>query len=504
MRRLVLFAALITLIGCGSSQRDPRTVVFLIESSPANLDPRIGTDGQSEHIDELLFDGLVQKDANFSFAPALAERWELRDPLTLVFHLRDGVRFHDGRPMTAQDVVWSIESMRNGTVISPKAATYASVANVEAPDARTVILHLKQPDAFLLTNLATGAIGIVPEGSGSDFWRHPVGTGPFRFVSQQIDQDVVIERNPMSWQSTPKLERVRFAVVPDAITESLELEKGSGDVAVNSLPMDALPVLEKRPNLKIEDTPGTQVQYLAFNLTDPLLRDARVRQAISCAIDRSLIIQTLMRGHAQPAQSLLPANHWAWSADTVRFDYDPLRAARLLDESGHPPGPDGVRFHVTMKTSNVEDVRMLAAVLQQQLARVGIALDIRTFEFATFYSDVTRGAFQMYSLRWIGGNEQPDIFSYAFSTARFSPKGANRGHYSNPILDRLLDDAASSSDTTRRRVDYVEAQKILAQDLPAINLWYRDTVVVHNRRLTNVVPNASGSFAFLEKAELAK
>jgi peptide/nickel transport system substrate-binding protein len=155
-----------------------------------------------------------------------------------------------------------------------------------------------------------------------------------------------------------------------------------------------------------------------------------------------------------------------------------------------------------MKTSSVEDVRLLAAVLQQQLARVGIAIDIRTYEFATFYSDVTRGAFQLYSLRWIGGNEQPDIFSYAFSTARFSPKGANRGHYSNPRLDALLDDAAASSDTGKRRIDYVEAQQILAHDLPAINLWYRDTVVVHSRRLTNVAPNASGSFAFLEKAEL--
>jgi peptide/nickel transport system substrate-binding protein len=503
MRKLVvLFAAIVVLVGCRSSQRDPRTVVFLIESSPANLDPRVGTDGQSEHIDELLFDGLVQKDASFHFTPALAESWELRDPLTLVFHLRDGVRFHDGRQMTARDVVWSIESMRNGSVISPKAATYASVAGIEAPNLRTVILHLKQPDAFLLTNLATGAIGIVPEGSGSDFWRYPVGTGPFRFVSQQVDQDVVIERSPLSWRTPPKIERVRFAVVPDAITESLELEKGSGDIAVNSLPMDALPVLEKQADLRVENTPGTQVQYLAFNLTDPLLKDARVRQAISCAIDRSLIIQTLLRGHARPAESLLPSSHWAWTADTARFDYDPARAMRLLDESGHPARPGDVRFHLTMKTSNVEDVRLLAAVLQQQLAKVGIALDIRTFEFATFYSDVTRGAFQLYSLRWIGGNEQPDIFSYAFSTARFSPKGANRGHYSNPKLDALLDDAATISDTEKRRADYAEAQKILAEDLPAINLWYRDTVVVHNRRLTNVVPNASGSFAFLESAEL--
>jgi peptide/nickel transport system substrate-binding protein len=502
LHKLILLAALVAVFGCRSEQRDPRTLVFLIESSPANLDPRISADAQSQRIDGLLFDGLVAHDASFNFTPALAERWESRDPLTLVFHLRDGVRFTDGRMMTARDVVWTIDSMRNGAVISPKAATYASVKEVEAPDARTVIFHLKQPDNFLLRNLATGAIGIVPEGSGKDFWQHPIGTGPFKFVRQQIDQDVVIERNPLSWQIAPKIERVRFAVVPDSITESLELEKGSGDVAVNSLPVDALPVLAQRPNLQIDDTAGTEVQYLAFNMRDALLSDPRVRRAIGCAIDRTLIIRTLLHGHAQPASSLLPANHWAWSGDGEKLEYDPARAARLLDEAGHTAGADGIRFHVTLKTSNQEDSRLLAAVLQQQLARVGIALDIRTYEFATFYADVTRGAFQMYSLRWVGGNEQPDIFGFAFSTARFSPKGANRGHYSNAKLDALLDDAATSSDTGKRRANYVEAQQILARDLPAINLWYRDTVVVHNKRLTNVEPTASGSYTFLETAEL--
>jgi peptide/nickel transport system substrate-binding protein len=141
-------------------------------------------------------------------------------------------------------------------------------------------------------------------------------------------------------------------------------------------------------------------------------------------------------------------------------------------------------------------------VLQQQRASVGIAMDIRSFDSATFYSDVLRGAFQMYSLRWIGGNEQPDIFSYVFSSSRFPPKGANRSRYSNARLDTLLDDAAESADASRRQADYAEAQQILAHDLPAINLWYRDTVVVHNRRLTHVVPAPSGSYTFLETAEL--
>jgi peptide/nickel transport system substrate-binding protein len=502
MRRLLALALLVALAGCHSAPRDPRTVVFLIESSPANLDPRIGTDAQSEHIDELLFDGLVARDASFHFTPALAESWEQPNPLTLVFHLRTGVRFHDGRPLTARDVAWTLTSIRSGAVLSPKATAYASVETVEARDAQTVVLHLKHADNFLLTNLSTGAFGVVPEGSGREFWRHPVGTGPFRFVSQQIDQNVIVERNPQSWTSTPKIERVRFAVVPDAITESLELEKGSGDVAVNSLPMDSLEALAQRPNLVVEDASGTQIQYLGFNLRDALVSDARVRQAIACAIDRKLIIQTLLRGHAQTAESLLPTTHWAYTGDVAHYDYDPARAARLLDEAGHKPGPDGVRFHLAMKTSNDEGTRVLAAVLQQQLARVGIALDLRSYEYATFYSDITRGAFQMYSLRWIGGNEQPEIFNYVYATASFSPQGANRGHYSNPQLDALLDDAAQSADAARRRADYAEAQRILARDLPAINLWYRDTVVVHNRRLTRVTPTPSGSFSFLETAEL--
>src|ERR1039457_6424964 len=143
MRRVLALAALVALAGCHSAQRDPRTVVFLIESSPANLDPSIGTDAQSQRIDALLFDGLVAHDASFQFTPALAERWEQPNPLTLVFHLRGGVRFHDGRALTARDVVWTIESMIDpmlpGAVISPRANSFAAVNNVESPDDRTVI-----------------------------------------------------------------------------------------------------------------------------------------------------------------------------------------------------------------------------------------------------------------------------------------------------------------------------------------------------------------------------
>ena len=160
----ILLAALLPVVGCRSNPTDRSTTVFLIENSPTNLDPRIGVDAQSEHIDELMFDGLVVRDENYRMAPGLAESWEQPDPLTLIFHLRAGVVFSDGRPLTSKDVVWTLNSMRDGTVITPKASSYASIAKIEAPDERTVILRLKSPDNFLLSNLSSGAMGIVPAG----------------------------------------------------------------------------------------------------------------------------------------------------------------------------------------------------------------------------------------------------------------------------------------------------------------------------------------------------
>jgi peptide/nickel transport system substrate-binding protein len=156
-----------------------------------------------------------------------------------------------------------------------------------------------------------------------------------------------------------------------------------------------------------------------------------------------------------------------------------------------------------MKTSTEESTRLLAAVLQQQLRAVGIVLDIRTFEFATFFADVTRGAFEMYSLRWIGGNEDPDIFEYAFHSSKFTPNGANRSFYSNARLDTLLDQARTQPDQQKRKELYAEIQSILARDLPYIDLWYNNNVLVHSRRVVDVTLNPSGNYDFLKTAALA-
>jgi peptide/nickel transport system substrate-binding protein len=348
---------------------------MLIESSPLNLDPRVGMDAQSARIDKLLFDSLLRRDEHFNLQPSLAERWEVPDSLTYVFHLRRDVRFHDGQPLTARDVKWTFDSLLNGTIRSPKAGTFRLVEHVDTPDEATVIFHLREPYSALLWNLCDGDMGIVPNGSSADFNRRPIGSGPFRFVSLEQDKEVVLVRNDQYWGTVPRVARVRFAIVPDATTRLLELRKGSGDIAINALTPDMVVALRGDRDLQIQTAPGTIYNYLALNLRDPILQHVRVRQALAYAIDRQPIIHYLWRDLARPAASVLPPQNWAYNGNVRAYDYNPQRARELLDAAGFPER-NGIRFHLTMKTSTEESTRMLAAVLQQQLKDVGIALNI--------------------------------------------------------------------------------------------------------------------------------
>jgi peptide/nickel transport system substrate-binding protein len=495
--------------GCKSRVEDPSSVVMILESSPNNLDLRQGTDAQSERVGGLIFDALVKKDEHYELQPWLATRWEQPDQLTWVFHLRDGVRFHDGRPLEAQDVAYTIESLIDGSLVTAKGGSFAAVDKVQAKDRLTVVIHMKRPDAGLLFNVSDGLFGVVPRGSGRDFGLHPVGSGPFRFVSAVQDKEVIVERNHAYWAQTPappvgarRIERVLFEVVPDTITSALELKKGSADLASNVVTLDMVHTLEGEPNLKVESGVGSPVVYVTFNVTDPLLKDKRVRQAVACAIDRQAIVNAIWRGQARLANTLLPLGHWAAASDAelTRYPHDVSRAQRLLDEAGFPAGRDGVRLRLTMKTSTDETTRLMAAVLQQQLRAAGIALEIRSSEFGTFYADVTKGAFQIYALRWIGSNEDPDIFRYAYAAGSFPPKGGNRGRYSNAEVDALLAEAAASTDRVVREKDYVKVQQILAEELPGIPMWYPNNEVVHTRRVEGITPRGSGNFDFLPEA----
>jgi peptide/nickel transport system substrate-binding protein len=465
---------------------------------PANLDPRIGTDAESERINSLLFSSLLERDQQLNVRGDLAERWEIPDPLTYVFHLRRVVRFHDGRPLTSADVKFTFDSILNGAITTPKAGGFRMIRSVETPDPYTVIFRLSEPFASFLWNLARPAMAIVPAGSGIDLRTHPIGSGPFRFVSARQDEDVVLERNPDYFGNPPAIEGVHFRIVPEAIVRALELRKGSADLEMSSLTPDVVTVMRKDAAVELTEAPGTIYAYIAINFDDPVLARREVRQALAHATDRESIVRYLFRGLARLAESVLPPESWAYEGDVRRYPYDPARAEQLLDSAGFPRRPDlgGMRLRLTLKTSTDETVRLLGAALQEQWRRVGVDLELRSLELATFFSDIGRGDFQLYTLRWVGGNNDPDIFE-VFNSQRMPPNGSNRGHYRNPRLDALLAQARAEPSRERRRQVLAEVQRIVADDLPYLNLWYMHNVSVHRRRIGNVVLEPTGGYDFL-------
>jgi len=510
MRRAAIAAvsAWLALGAAGCANRpavEPGTLNFLIESQPANLDPRIGTDAQSEELDGLIFDGLVQRDAQTNVVPDLAESWETPNPLTYVFHLRRGVKFHDGRPLTSADVKFTLDSIISGAVRTPKRGAFQRVQSVEAPDDATVIIRLSEPYAsFLSSVLARMGIGIVPRGSGTELARDPIGTGPFRFVSMTEDEEIVLARNPDYFATPPSVGRVRFRIVTDAIVRALELRKGTADVGgVNSLAPDMVVVLAEQPGIEVTESPGTQLRYVAFNFDDPFLAHREVRQALAYATDRATMIQYLLRGQARAASSLLPPYNWAYEPDVRQYGFDPARAEQLLDAAGFPRGADGVRFHLELKTSTEESARLLGEVLADEWKRVGVVLELRPLESATLLADVSRGSFQLYTLIWTGyANNDPDIFDDVFSSRRMPPLGANRGHYHNPALDALLDQQRMEMNHEKRKEILSEIQKMVAEDEPYINLWYVDSVCVHRDTVTGIALSPGGDYDFLDEVKL--
>jgi peptide/nickel transport system substrate-binding protein len=524
--------ATLAFAGCGKAAARPRgTLDFLLEFAPVNLDPRFATDAQAQDIDGLLFSALVAHDAQMNIVPDVAQSWDMPNPLTFIFHLHPGVKFHDGRPLTSADVKFTFDSILNGIpspgglVHSPKRGSFNTISSIEAPGPLTVIFHLSEPRASFLWDMTRPAIGIVPRGSDTSIRYHPVGSGPFRFVGMVQDDSVDVERNPAYFGAasaaapgassqaasdppgidagTP-VEFVHFRVVPDTVVRALELRKGSADIAgVNALIPDMTVALEREKDIVVADDPGTSLSYVAFNFSDPILAHRDVRQALDFATDRNLIIKYLLHGEARPAASLLPTGNWANDPTLTPRPYDPAQAERLLDAAGFPRGPDGVRMHLTLKTTNAqESTRLLGETLADQWKRVGVILELRPLETATFLSDITNGTFQLYTLKWLGANNDPSFYEYVFSSAKIPPNGYNRGRYRNPAVDALIAQERVEMDREKQKALIWQIQKIVSDDTPYINLWFNDTVCEHRARVTDVKLDPTGDFNFLERVRL--
>ena len=475
-------------------------IVVGVRTGPDNLDPRLGNDEASARVAQLMFNQLFTTGDDLRPKPVLAERLENPDPLTYRVALRRGVKFHDGHELTAKDVVFTYSQMIDPSFVSPAKGAFRALRSVTALDDYGVEFKLKEPFSAFPNQLA-GPPAVIPAGAGSDFGQHPIGTGPYQFVRFAVDDQVVLAPFPEYFNGPPKNAGIVIRVLPDDTMRGLELKKGSIDLVVNDLPPDIVHQFDEK-DFHIAKSPGLDYSYLGLNMLDPVLKDKRVRHAIGYAIDRRAIVEYLRRGLARPATGLIPSQAWAYQPDVFQFTYDPNRARQLLDEAGYKdPDGDGPlpRLHLSLKVSNAEETRLQATVIQQELRDVGIDLDVRSYEFATMYADVLKGNFQMFSLQWVGAAMvDPDILRRVFHSTQTPPAGFNRGHYSNPEVDRLLDLAGAAPSEAERKKYYGDAQKIIAEDAPYISIWNRTNVAVAQPTLTGLHSNAVGNFESLK------
>jgi peptide/nickel transport system substrate-binding protein len=488
-----------------SATPTPGYITVGLESGPLTLDPRFATDATAAQIGDLLFDGLTRLDDQSQRIPHLAASWDTSDPRTYIFHLHEGFHFADGQPLTATDVKATFDSVRQATTHSPKQQALEPIEQVEVVDALTVRVRLRAAFAPFLDATGLGILSARQVATApTQPLAHPDGSGPFRLTDFRPDEEVRLARNPGYPMHPPRLEGIAFKVIPDAITRLLELKRGTLDLVQNGIEPDALDWLRRQPGITIVTRPGTTFQYLGMNLRDPKLSDVRVRYAIAAAIDRNAIITTILKDLATPATGLLSPTHWAYNPRVPMYAYNPARAKRLLDRAGYPdPDGDGPapRFRLSYKTTTIELRRRIAEVLQEQLAAVGIALDIRSYEWATFYDDIKRGNFQLYSLAWVG-IEDPDIYYLAYHSSQTPPQGANRGYFHDAMVDQLTDAARHTLDDGERRRLYLEVQHRVAQLLPTIPLWWTTNVAAMNRRLHGFELRPNASYVSLKDAWL--
>ncbi len=500
---LLLLPAFLSL-GCTRQTDDDaaaaETLVVLLEAAPKTLDPLLATDAYGVRISHhLMFDTLLRQNEQLRIVPGLAHSWKRPEPTRYRFTLKSGVRFHDGSPLTADDVVYTLTSMMDAALGSPYGAGLRDkISGVRADGPDTVVVELKAPYAAFLGDL------VVPIRSRAAGREHPLrGSGPYRLV-RQSPGEIELAWVPDYHGGAAGVPRLLFKVVKDANTRLLKLRKGNVDLAINALPLDKISQFgegELAEQYRLVEAPGLSYQYLGFNTTDPILSDVRVRRALARAIDIDGLIEHRQFGHSVRAVSLLPPDSPFAVTGLAPIAHDPGRARELLEEAGYPPGEDGSRFTLTYKTTTDHAAVLQARVIQHDLEQVGVSLNVRSFEWGTFYEDIQKGNVQLFSLRWIGVSD-PDFYYELYHSSRMPPAGRNRVRYSTPALDRLLERGRLAVDEAQRREIYRQVQVMVAESLPYLSLWHNNNIAIVSRRVQGFRLHPSGGFEYLPQARL--
>lgn len=466
-------------LGCDGGP--PQALRFGISAAPATLDPRLATDASSTRINRLLYARLIDFDATSRPVPSLAT-WKRLSPTRYRVMLGErGRRFHDGTRLSANDVRETYRSVLDARTASPHRSALAVIRRIDVLDDDTLEFHLERRDPLFPGRLGLGILPAHLVRANHPFARHPVGSGPCAFLDWPDDNRLRLRRLNDG-------QVIEFVRVPDPTVRVLKLLRGEIDLLQSDLPPELIGYLKDRTEVQVSTRPGTNFTYLGFNLADPLTGQLRVRRAIAHGIDRAAIIHYVLRDAARPAAALLPPEHWAGDAALPSYAYDPAKARTLLGEREG----SGVA-HLVFKTSNDPLRVRLATAIQHQLRQIGLQVEVRSYDWGTFYGDVKSGNFQMFSLSWVAIHS-PDIFRYIFHSRSLPPEGANRGRFASDLADRLIEAAERTDDIEQQAALYRQLQRYLWETLPYVPLWYEHNVAVTRKEVQGYRVAADGRY----------
>ncbi len=473
---------------------------------PSTLIPLLASDSASHDIAGLIYNGLVRYDKNLKLESDLAESWDISpDGLTITFHLRHGVKWHDGRPFTSHDVLYTYQVTIDPKTPTAYADAFKQVKHAEAADDYTFRVTYEKPFA---PALESWGMSVLPahllEGrdiTKSDLASHPIGTGPYVFKELVPAQRAVLVSNKDYFEGRPFIDRYIYRIIPDSSTMFMELKAGGLDL------MGLSPIQYRRetdsPEFRARFNkyryPASAFTYLGYNLRNPLFSDRRVRQALTSAINKDEIVHGVLLGMGQVAHGPYKPGTWAYNPHIRDFDYNPKRAVDLLAEAGWKTRNDkgileknGRPFQFTIITNQGNDERRKTAIIiQRRLKAIGIDVKIRGIEWASFLSQfIDKGNFEAVLLGWTISPD-PDLFDI-FHSSKTAPKELNFIGYRNEEADRLLVQGRSTFDQEERRRCYYRLQDILAEDQPYTFLYVPDALPVVSARFRGIEPAPAG------------
>jgi peptide/nickel transport system substrate-binding protein/oligopeptide transport system substrate-binding protein len=492
MRRLIalLIPALFACGGGGESAPTRKTIIDSRDTyDPRSIDPALSTDVPTGRVVAYVFDGLTRFTPDAKVVPGLAKSWDVSpDGMTYTFHLRSGVKFHDGSPFSAKNVVATFQraldpATKGGRplplvpirgsddVASGKSKT---LTGVTTPDDSTVVITLSEPLGIFPKLLAMPAASIVPEKIGADFGQKPVGTGPWKFVEWRHDDYLKFAKNPDYFDGPPKTDSLMARVIPEMSTATAEFE--SGNVDILAVPDQTSKTWQDDPQKQklLTTAPALRFWYVGINTTRGPLTDVRVRQALNYAVDVPTMLSQVMAGRGTIAAGVIPPTLGGFDANKKGYPHDVAKAKQLLAAAGHPNGID-----LELWTSTTDQSPRISQTLQANLAEAGIRLKLVQRDASSMREAARKGQTDLALKEWWADYPDAEDFLYPLLHSRNKGPGGNVSFYSNPKFDALMDQARREPDEGKRNALYTQANDIAFNDAPMIFLFfYKDLYAV--------------------------